>query len=88
MERHKAVDGKCEYCGKQTQTEKPFKSGSAEGDHIKAQSKGGETSANNQANACRECNQDKSAKELGTEWKPPQPNDRIQEIIDRNNQTK
>jgi uncharacterized protein RhaS with RHS repeats len=84
LERHKLVDGKCEYCGKKTQTETPFQKDSAEGDHIKAQSKGGETTSENQANACRECNLEKSDKEVGTEFKPTQPSPRVQEEIDKN----
>ena len=64
-----------------TQMDEPFKPNSAEGDHFKPQSKGGETTPENQVNACRECNGSggKGAKEVGTEWQPSNPNDRVRE---------
>lgn len=84
-EKHEEADKKCEYCGKDTQMDEPYQPDSAEGDHIEPVSKGGETTDDNHASACRECNQDKSDKELGTEWQPPNPNQRIQDIIEKKN---
>ena len=83
-ERFDEVDGKCEYCGKDTQLDEPFKPNSAEGEHIDPQANGGETNEENQANACRECNADKSDKILGVEWDPPNPNERIKDKIKKN----
>ena len=82
--RFDEVDGKCEYCGRDTQMDEPYQPDSAEGDHINPQAHGGETTEENQANACRECNADKSDKELGTEWTPSNPNDRIKERMKEN----
>ncbi|MEJ7804929.1 MAG: RHS repeat-associated core domain-containing protein [Telluria sp.] len=84
LDRHKLVDGKCEYCGKQTQTDKPYQKDSAVGDHIDPQAKGGKTTAENQANACHECNSDKSDKIVGEDYHPTQPSPRIQEEIEKN----
>jgi RHS repeat-associated protein len=80
-EGFRRAEEKCEYCGKDTQMDEPFMPNSAEGDHFKPQSKGGETTPANQVNACRECNGSggKGAKEVGTEWQPPNPNDRVRE---------
>lgn len=44
---------------------------SAEIDHVKAYSRGGETVDENLDAACRTCNKSKGAEELGTEWIPP-----------------
>ncbi len=80
MEAHKNADGKCEYCGKDTQTHTPFKNDSAEGDHFIPQVKGGETTPDQLVNACRQCNgpSEKGGKMPGSEWTPKQPNERIQ----------
>lgn len=82
----KATDGKCEYCQKPTQIDQPYKKDSAEGDHIVSQAAGGKTTTGNLANACRECNGPgaKGAKELGTEWRSPNPNGRIKQIEEDN----
>jgi hypothetical protein len=44
---------------------------SAEIDHRRAYSKGGETVDSNLDAACRTCNRSKGSKDLGTEWVPP-----------------
>lgn len=83
QEANKKAGGKCEYCGKKTQTEKPFQKDSAEGDHFDPQSKGGPTTKENLVNSCRECNGpgDKGAKTPGSEWQPKNPNQRIQDKL-------
>lgn len=81
-ERHEEAGKKCEYCGKDTQMDEPFQEDSAEGDHIDPVSKGGETTDENHASACRECNQEKKDKDLGTGFKPKKPNDRIKKLIE------
>jgi len=72
-------DGKCEYCGDDT-TLKSGTGKSMEGDHIKSWSKGGETDDKNGASACRDCNREKSDKDLGKgagQFNPSNPNARI-----------
>lgn len=78
-------NGLCEYCGKKTQKDTPYKKDSAEGDHFIPQSQGGKTTKENLVNACRECNGagKKGGKMPGKEWAPPNPNVRILEMLKR-----
>jgi len=73
------ADGDCEYCGEQLEPQ-AGSGKSFEADHIKPWVKGGETSEENGAASCRDCNRSKGKKELG-EWNPPSPNERIEEIM-------
>jgi len=72
QDRSKDADGDptCEYCGVKTTNETGNKN-SAQTDHVKAWSKGGKTTDDNANNSCASCNASKGAKELGTEWIPP-----------------
>ncbi|PKM01447.1 MAG: hypothetical protein CVV16_14525, partial [Gammaproteobacteria bacterium HGW-Gammaproteobacteria-6] len=85
LERFNKADGKCEYCGKQTQTDEPFKPDSAEGDHFIPQSKGGTTTDDNLVNACRECNGSggKGDKLPGSEFQPTAPSDDVKDKLDK-----
>jgi RHS repeat-associated protein len=65
-------DPTCEYCGVKT-TDQPGHPNSGQTDHIDAWSKGGRTSDENAAHACRTCNTSKGNRELGSEWVPPGP---------------
>ncbi|MFS8067431.1 MAG: HNH endonuclease [Byssovorax sp.] len=72
LERSKKADGveRCVYCD----TPLDRRSGSpnsAEIDHRKAYSSGGETVDSNLDASCRTCNRSKGSKDLGTEWTPP-----------------
>ncbi|MFW1769850.1 HNH endonuclease [Acinetobacter baumannii] len=53
---YERANGLCEYCGKKTQKDTPYKKDLAEGDHFIPQSQGGKTTKENLANACAECN--------------------------------
>ncbi|NUQ76260.1 MAG: HNH endonuclease [Polyangiaceae bacterium] len=72
LERSKGADGveKCTYCSKPLDR-KSGAPNSAEIDHRRAYSKGGETVDANLDAACRTCNRSKGNRELGTEWVPP-----------------
>jgi len=72
LERSKGADGveKCTYCSKPLDR-KSGTPNSAEIDHRRAYSKGGETVDSNLDAACRTCNRSKGNKDLGTEWVPP-----------------
>jgi len=85
LEAHKKANGDCEYCGKKTQTDTPFKKDSAEGDHFIPQSKGGKTTPEQLVNSCCECNgpSDKGNKMPGSEWQPKNPNPRIRDKMDK-----
>jgi RHS repeat-associated protein len=62
-----SVEGKpCTYCGK-PMTSKPGQPNSAQQDHGKARSKGGDNSSNNNNDSCAQCNQSKGAKDVW-EW--------------------
>lgn len=72
LARSQDTDGieRCTYCD----TPLDRRSGSpnsVEIDHKKAYARGGETVDENLNAACRTCNRSKGAKELGTEWIPP-----------------
>jgi 5-methylcytosine-specific restriction endonuclease McrA len=56
----------CTYCDQPT-TEVQGKQNSRERDHIIAKSKGGNNSPENEADVCRGCNRQKSARPL-TDW--------------------
>jgi RHS repeat-associated protein len=63
MAKGRQADGsiKCAYCGGQA----------TQADHIKPYSKGGPTTVANGNPACASCNASKGARELGTQWIPP-----------------
>ncbi len=61
---------RCEYCDKELSRESG-QSKSYESDHRIPYSKGGPSSAENLAPACRTCNREKGSKELETDWVPP-----------------
>jgi hypothetical protein len=68
----KDADGRarCEYCDEEL-TRESGQSKSFEADHRKPYSKGGVSSPENLAPACRSCNREKGARELDTDWVPP-----------------
>ena len=72
QDRSKDASGNptCEYCDINTTNERGKKESSTI-DHIKAWIKGGRTTDDNANNACASCNGKKGAKDLGTEWIPP-----------------
>jgi RHS repeat-associated protein len=72
QDRSKDANGNptCEYCDINTTNERGKKESSTI-DHIKAWIKGGRTTDENANNACVSCNGKKGAKDLGTEWVPP-----------------
>ncbi|WP_309892217.1 HNH endonuclease signature motif containing protein [Archangium sp.] len=61
---------RCEYCDEELERTSG-QSKSYEADHRKPYSKGGPSSTENLAPSCRDCNREKGAKELDTEWVPP-----------------
>jgi RHS repeat-associated protein len=72
QDRSKDADGNptCEYCGVNT-TDERGKKNSSSTDHIVPWIKGGKTTDENANNACASCNGKKGAKDLGTQWTPP-----------------
>ena len=64
------AEGKCEYCDAKLDPKKGSPN-SLEADHKKSWKNGGETSMQNGAATCRSCNREKSGKDLGAEWTPP-----------------
>jgi RHS repeat-associated protein len=73
FEKAKDADGvaRCEYCGGELDP-KAGSTDSYEADHRDPHSKGGRSTKENLAPACRDCNRDKSNKTLD-EWKPSEP---------------
>jgi 5-methylcytosine-specific restriction endonuclease McrA len=65
-----AGQARCEYCDEELKRESG-QSTSYEADHRYPHSKGGASSAESLAPACRTCNRGKGAKELDTDWIPP-----------------
>lgn len=70
------LEGKCEYCGQETQLEGGSPN-SFEADHRQPYSADGETTDENLAGSCRSCNREKGPKplkdpkDIGPGWVPP-----------------